>query len=400
MQESLEQVKDDPRGQSEVTPREVRPAEAPPLSPIDWPNVLLLALVHVAAIGGTAVYLALHGLTLAALLIGISLTVVSIFAISAGYHRLFSHRAYEAHPVFRFLLLVFGAGTFQRSALGWAADHRRHHAKTDSDRDPYDARRGFWYSHIGWVLRQADPNPAPVPMRDLERDPLVSWQHRHFALIGIAAGLVLPTLLGLLWGDPWGGFVIGAAVRLLLVYHATFSINSFAHLFGSQPYSDRSTARDSLLTALISMGEGYHNFHHTFPGDYRNGVRAHQFDPTKWILRTLAALGVVRTLRRTPAPAIVRARLRMDEQRLAARAVSPAAHPGLVSLRALVEETVVRWNDLVARYEASRLEPALASNRRAGMRAEMRAGGREARRAYARWKRATRSRAGAFGAID
>jgi stearoyl-CoA desaturase (delta-9 desaturase) len=360
--------------------------------PLDWKNLLLLVLVHVAALGGLAVYLPLHGLSLAALLIGVALTVVSIFAISAGYHRLFSHRAYEAHPVLRFLLLAFGAGTFQNSALAWAADHRRHHGSTDSDEDPYDARRGFWYSHVGWVIRKADPTLAPVPVRDLERDPLVVWQHRHYALIGIGFGLVLPVLLGLAFGDPWGGFVLGAAVRLLLVYHATFSINSFAHLFGSQPYSARSSARDSLLTALVSMGEGYHNFHHTFPADYRNGVRAHQFDPTKWILRTLAALGVVRTLRRTPPPAILRARLRMDEQRLESLVVPLPARQRLQQLRAVLDQAMVRWHDVVARYEAWKRQPRhQARDVLPAVRAELRAAHRELRWAQACWKRALRS---------
>jgi stearoyl-CoA desaturase (delta-9 desaturase) len=293
--------------------------------PVDWRNLSLLLLVHTAAIGGLAIYLPLHGLSLSALLIGLILTVVTIFAVSAGYHRLFSHRAYEAHPVLRFLLLGFGAGAFQNSALAWAADHRRHHGSTDSDLDPYDARRGFWYSHVGWVLRKTDPNIVPAPVRDLERDRLVVWQDRHYAYVGIGFGLVLPILLGLICGDVWGGFVMGAAVRLLIVYHATFAINSFAHLFGSQPYSSKNSARDSLLTALVSMGEGYHNFHHTFPADYRNGVRAHQFDPTKWILCTLSAFGVVRDLRRTPPPAILRARLRMKEGAKARAAGSGAA---------------------------------------------------------------------------
>src|SRR6185295_3229181 len=162
----------------------------------------------------------------------------------------------------------------------------------------------------------ADPAIKPAPVRDLERDPLVVWQHRHYALIAIAAGVVLPVLLGLAFGDPWGGFIVGGAVRLLFCFHATFSINSFAHLFGSQPYSDKDSSRDNFLTAVISMGEGYHNFHHTFPADYRNGVRAHQFDPTKWFLNALAAVGLARNLRRTPPPAILRARLSMDAQRL------------------------------------------------------------------------------------
>jgi stearoyl-CoA desaturase (delta-9 desaturase) len=275
----------------------------------------LLSLVHVVAVGGSAAYFIGHGLTLAAALIGLGLTGLTIFAISAGYHRLLSHRAYQSHPGFRAFLLFFGAGAFQNSALVWASDHRRHHASTDSALDPYDVSRGFWFAHIGWVARHSDPRIKPMPVHDLERDPLVRWQHRHYILVGIAAGVVVPTLLGLIFGDPLGGFVVGAALRLLVTYHTTFAINSFAHLLGKRPYSHRSSARDSLLVALLSMGEGYHNYHHCFPADYRNGVGKLQYDPTKWILFLLSRVGLVSNLRRTPALAIARARGRAHEER-------------------------------------------------------------------------------------
>jgi stearoyl-CoA desaturase (delta-9 desaturase) len=287
---------------------------------LHWANILLLALVHVVAVGGTAAYLWWHGLTLAAALIGLGLTGLTIFAISAGYHRLLSHRAYEAHPVLRAFLLFFGAGAFQNSALVWAADHRRHHASTDTPHDPYDVSRGFWYAHIGWVVRKPEPATPPLkpmPVHDLERDPLVHFQHRYYAWVGITAGLVFPTLLGALFGDPLGGFVIGAALRLLVCYHTTFAINSFAHLIGARPYDHACSARDSLFVALLSMGEGYHNYHHSFPADYRNGVGKLQYDPTKWALYLLSGVGMASKLRRTPAPAIARARLRAQEARLA-----------------------------------------------------------------------------------
>jgi stearoyl-CoA desaturase (delta-9 desaturase) len=368
---------------------------APGELPLDWRNIGLLALVHVVALGGTAVYVPTHGLSLAAVLIGAVLTVVSIFSISAGYHRLFSHRAYEAHPVLRLLLLAFGAGTFQNSALAWAADHRRHHSRTDTDLDPYNARRGFWYAHIGWVLRKRDPAIQPAPVHDLERDPLVAWQHRYYAFIGVAMGVGLPVLLGLAFGDPWGGFIIGGAVRLFLVYHATFAINSFAHLIGKQPYSDKNSSRDSLLTALVSMGEGYHNFHHAFPADYRNGVWAHQFDPTKWALRALAVVRLARKLRRTPRAAIVRARLRMDERRLEAH-VPPAARERLKRLRIALDQAVSRWHDLMAEYEARKNEANdQARAALVNLRVQIRAAGRELRVSYAFWKRMVRSPASA-----
>jgi stearoyl-CoA desaturase (delta-9 desaturase) len=360
--------------------------------PLDWRNICLLTFVHVVALGGLAVYIPARGLPRPVMIAALVLTVSTIFAVSAGYHRLFSHRAYEAHRALRFLLLALGAGAFQNSALVWAANHRRHHSRTDSDIDPYNAGRGFWYSHIGWIVRKPDPRIQPVPVPDLERDPLVAWQHRHYALISVAVGVGLPVLLGLAVGDLWGGFIVGGAARLVLVYHATFSINSFAHRFGSQPYSDNNSSRDNVLTALFSMGEGYHNFHHTFPADYRNGVEPHQFDPTKWVLWTLAWLGVVRSLRRTPPPAIVRARLRMDERRLAAQELPQAARQHLQQLRVFVDDALTRWHELVAQYQGKRNEATEQARQvLASLRVEMRAVGRDVRGAYARWKRLVRS---------
>jgi stearoyl-CoA desaturase (Delta-9 desaturase) len=360
--------------------------------PLDWRNILLLLTVHLLAVGGLAIYLPWHGMTWAAAAIGLTLSGLTIFSISAGYHRLFSHRTFEAHPILRLFLLAFGAGAFQNSAIAWAADHRRHHARTDTDLDPYSATRGWWHSHIGWVLRKADPNIKPTPVRDLERDPLVVWQRRHYALIGAATGVALPVLLGFVLGDPWGGFVVGAAARLVVTYHATFAINSFAHLLGAQPYSDKSSARDSLLTALISMGEGYHNFHHAFPGDYRNGFRAYQYDPTKWILRALAATGLAKNLRRTPQPAVVRAQWRMDARRFTPAQLPPTARERLDQFQAAVDQVFDRWHAIVVQYEAIKRDAtAQARQLMRAMRADLRVVRRELSTARAAWLRALHS---------
>lgn len=287
---------------------------APP--PRHWLNIIFLSALHVAAIGGLLAYATLHGVTLPAVLIGVIGILLTTFAISAGYHRMFAHRTFETGPVFRFLLLLLGAAAFQNSAINWAADHRRHHRHVDTPRDPYNARRGFWYSHIGWVLQNNPAGPVASPVRDLEADPLLRWQHRFYLPIATVVGLLLPLLIGALVGDLWGGLLFGGVWRLVVSYHMTFSINSLAHWLGTQHFSRRNTARDSWLTALLTMGEGYHNYHHTFPGDYRNGVRFHHFDPPKWVLWMTERIGITRAHKRTPAPVIARARLRADQQRL------------------------------------------------------------------------------------
>lgn len=362
-----------------------------PARSIDWRNTIFLVAVHSTAAAGLIAYMLLHHVTLSACIIGVVGTGLTIFGISAGYHRLFSHRAYEAGVVLRAVLLVLGAASFQTSALTWASTHRRHHRHVDQTPDPYNATRGFWYSHVGWVLeRLAEPKErAPVP--DLERDPLVRWQHRHTLLIGACAGLALPALIGWSLGDVWGGLLFGGLLRLVATYHLTFSINSFVHKFGTQPYSERNTSRDNVLAAFLTFGEGYHNYHHTFPVDYRNGARWHEFDPTKWVLSFCEWWGLAWNLKRTPVEAVARARLRTDQARVR-RARVPNA------LKARVRAASRRSNEALARWWAlSRSKRALCSSsvRKRGkvtpseIDARWRAARRNFEREYAQWRRLT-----------
>lgn len=296
---------------------------------IDWTNFTFLAVIHAVGVVGTAVCAAAFGVPASALVTAIVLAGLSIFGISAGYHRLFSHRTYEAHPVFKVFLLLFGASSFQTSALEWSANHRRHHARTDTEEDPYSVREGFWHAHIGWVIKKVPRTAPTMALADLRSDRWVMWQDRHFVPLALAMTFGLPLALGFAFGAPLMFLLVGGFARLVFVYQATFSINSLAHMVGAQPYSTKDSSRDSFWIALFTSGEGYHNYHHTFPGDYRNGVRAHQFDPTKWILFGLNALGVVKKLRRTPAAAVLRARLRTREE-AAQRVESKSIRPALV----------------------------------------------------------------------
>lgn len=363
---------------------------------VDWLNLVFLAVVHIVGVGGTALYALSGGLTWPVVAIAFAWTGLTIFSISAGYHRLFSHRAYEAHPLLRGLLLVLGAGAFQTSALTWAATHRRHHGRTDSDLDPYDARRGFWYAHVGWVIEKTDPAIPVTPVPDLQADRWVRWQHRHYLVIGAFAGFGVPALLGLLVGDVWGGLLLGGFARLVFVYQVTFAVNSLAHKFGAQPYSDSNSSRDSLLGALLTMGEGYHNFHHTFPSDYRNGVRLYQFDPTKWILRTLATVGLTRNLRRTPAPAVLRARVRTHARKLQRAGILSDRSSRLLSgAHSQLERALGRWQELVKRYETARSGAGAWYGARCApgtrrLRRECAAAQEEVRVALARWHRVVR----------
>jgi stearoyl-CoA desaturase (delta-9 desaturase) len=273
---------------------------------LDWRNIAFLAFAHVGAALGVA-WAVLHFNPWTLLLAAIWMVLCSL-SITAGYHRLFAHRTYDAAPWVRLFALLFGAASVQNSALRWVNEHRQHHSHVDRDGDPYNIQDGFLWAHIGWVLYQ-NREPELKRVRDLQRDPLVVWQHRYYVGLAIGFGAVLPLALGSLWGDAVGGLLLAGFARLVCQYHATFATNSIAHSLGSRPYDRSTSARDSFLTALFTFGEGYHNFHHRFQNDYRNGVRRWHFDPTKWLIYALSWVGGARKLRRVDEEKIARARL-------------------------------------------------------------------------------------------
>jgi stearoyl-CoA desaturase (delta-9 desaturase) len=278
-----------------------------PMTRISWTNLLFIATAHLMGLAAIAwvawVYTSPWTIGL-----GLLWFALCGLAITGGYHRLFAHPTYRASRIVRAFYLLFGAASVQNSALKWAADHRMHHARTDREQDPYNIRRGFWWAHIGWVFFR-DPEHGPARnVKDLQADPLLRWQDRHYVLLAIVVAGVVPLVLGSVWGDALGALLVAGFLRLVLQWHATFAVNSVAHWIGRQPYSRKNSARDSFWTALVTLGEGYHNFHHRFQSDYRNGVRWYHFDPTKWFVWSLEKLGLTWDLQRTPAPAILEAR--------------------------------------------------------------------------------------------
>lgn len=273
---------------------------------LNWTNTIVLAGVHLAAIFAI-VYLAVFHASLWTVGLGVLWAALCGLSITAGYHRLFAHGTYEARAPVRALFLLFGAAAVQNSALKWAGDHRIHHARVDHDEDPYNIKRGFWWAHIGWVLFKG-PSVDEAVTKDLRQDVLVRLQHRFYIPIAVIMGVAVPAALGTCWGDPIGAVLVAGFLRLAVLWHGAFSVNSVAHMLGGQPFSKRTSARDSMLTALISLGEGYHNFHHRFKSDYRNGIRWYHFDPTKWFVWSLSKVGLARNLRRVARDVIEQAR--------------------------------------------------------------------------------------------
>ena len=285
--------------------------------PYDWVNIAFLTSTPLLALSLTIYFqLTYTGSTVGFWLLALVMAIFTGLSITAGYHRLISHRAYDAHWSVKLFFLIFGAAAFENSALKWCSDHRVHHHHVDHDEDPYNINKGFFYAHIGWIFfKQNDTNPFENRYaKDLVKDKLVNWQHRYYLALSVLVGLILPGVIGYMMGSFLGGIAIGGFLRLVLVHHSTFFINSLCHVIGSQTYSKEHSARDSFVMALLTYGEGYHNFHHTFPSDYRNGIKWYHFDPTKWLIKTLTVVGLAEKLKQAPERLINEAKAKVMQE--------------------------------------------------------------------------------------
>jgi stearoyl-CoA desaturase (delta-9 desaturase) len=262
-----------------------------------------------------------------------------MFAIGAGYHRYFSHRAYSTSRAFQFILAVLSQSTTQKSVLWWAAKHRHHHLHSDTVQDVHSPRRhGFLYSHFGWIFARTHRTADLVKVADFARYPELMWLHRHERVPAIVLG-VLCFLIG-----GWAGLVVGFAWSTVLVYHATFCINSLAHVHGRQRYVTGDDSRNNWFLAILTMGEGWHNNHHVYQSSARQGFRWWEIDLTFYILKALSWTGLIWDLK-TPPESVLR-----NERRLGSRVVGRAAAQLAASFNPEHIAAVIR-----ATVEASRL---------------------------------------------
>ncbi|THD49121.1 MAG: acyl-CoA desaturase [Bradyrhizobium sp.] len=261
-----------------------------PHSDIIYPSAIPFVLVHLACLA--AIW---TGIGWEAVTIGVGLYWLRIFAIGAGYHRYFSHRAYETSRVFQFVLAFLAQTTTQKSVLWWAAKHRQHHLFSDTPQDVHSPRHtGIFYSHLGWIFSRRHDHADLTKIADFAAFPELMWLHRYeqapAILLAIACFLA----------DGWQGLVIGFFWSTVAVYHATFSINSIAHLSGKQRYVTGDDSRNNWFLALFTMGEGWHNNHHAFQSSVRQGFRWWEYDPTYYLLSALRLTGVVWNLKSPP----------------------------------------------------------------------------------------------------
>jgi len=267
---------------------------------LDYPVIFQFAFVTLVALIGVPLFGYLYDYTWVDWTLFAILYVITGLGITVGYHRLISHRSFETRPWVKMALLIAGGWALQNTAIKWSADHVRHHAKVDQDADPYNAMRGFWYSHVGWLFFVTDPHANDKYEAQFRKDPLLLWQERYYVPI-VLSGFAIPFVAGFLhggWREALGCFLLAGVGRMFLVLNSTFCINSVCHLWGNQPHSQANSSRDCWWVSLVTFGEGYHNYHHAYQRDYRNGPKWYNFDPSKWLIFAAEQLRLASNLQR------------------------------------------------------------------------------------------------------
>jgi stearoyl-CoA desaturase (delta-9 desaturase) len=285
------------------------PGSSVEIDDIIYPSAVPFVLVHLACFGAFW-----SGVSWSAIILCVTLYWLRIFAIGAGYHRYFSHRAFATSRAFQFILAFLAQSTAQKSVLWWAAKHRHHHLHSDTEQDVHSPRqKGFLYSHVGWIFAKRHGATDLVKVADLARYPELMWLHRYELLPPVVVAVLCTAIAG------WSGLVVGFFWSTVLLYHATFCINSLAHVRGRKRYLTGDDSRNNWLLALFTMGEGWHNNHHAYQSSVRQGFRWWEIDPTYYLLKGLSFVGVVWDLKAPPVEVL------RNEHYLGSRTIKRAA---------------------------------------------------------------------------
>jgi stearoyl-CoA desaturase (Delta-9 desaturase) len=266
-------------------------------------NKLFFVVIHLSCI-----LVIWSGVSTTAVLLCLAFYLVRMFAITAGYHRLFSHRSYKTGRVFQFILGALGACSAQKGPMWWAASHRHHHRHSDTELDIHSPKaQGIWWAHIGWVLSPLHDDADMNSVKDLAKYPEIIWLEKYhyimpfsFLFFCYLLGVALSEFFPSLGTSPFQIVVWGALISTVFLYHGTFAINSISHVFGRKRFKTSDESRNSLLLALITLGEGWHNNHHRYPGSERQGFYWWEIDISHMVLMLLSKFGIVWDLRTPP----------------------------------------------------------------------------------------------------
>jgi stearoyl-CoA desaturase (delta-9 desaturase) len=317
------------------------------LRDIDWTIGSFLVVYHAALLIGLPFYFYYSPPGAGLVVASIVLLFLTEIGVGGAYHRFYAHRCYTLSKPAEFVLLALATLATQGSVLRWSYDHRMHHSYIDTDRDPYNIKRGFWYAHMLWLFHKSKPiDETRIP--DLMQNRLAVFHHRHHFALSMAGNALLFGAVGWLFNDYLGAFVLAWWTRLLFSHHLTWFVNSLAHTWGERTYSKEHSAVDNYILALLTVGEGYHNYHHTFATDYRNGFRWYHFDPTKWTIWLLSKLGLAHGLKRFNLYTI-RKRLISEDRRVLLESLAQHAHEKKQELEHKVEELAEALRTKLAR---------------------------------------------------
>ena len=306
---------------------------------INWSTASAIVILHLIVLLGLPLYLYFRTPGIGLMACALVLFFATGLSITAGYHRLYAHRAYEANGFAQGVILFFATAALQGSVAFWVHMHRLHHQFTDKEKDPHNIQNGFFHAHMGWLFRKyVAIDYSLIP--DIMENKLTAFQHRHFHLLATALNTSLVLLFGALFGDYWGAFVIIFALRIVALHHATWFINSLAHTWGSRVFSREHSAVNNAVIAFFTFGEGYHNYHHVFPSDYRNGVRWYQYDPTKWLIWTCQKIGWTRNLKKIDDYTSLRAAINED-----GRVFLAALKESILQNKAEYEQKITRMTE-------------------------------------------------------
>ena len=285
-------------------------------APIVWRNVAKMLILH--GIASLALYYGPKA-TWGSWILFTILFLCSSFGVTAGVHRYWTHKSYKATLPLQIILMCFYSISMQNDILDWCRDHRVHHKYSETSADPHNAKRGFFFAHVGWLLMKKHPDifikGRNIDISDLKRDPVVMFQHRYYHILSLMFSVLLPILIPwYFWNEsPWIAFVFLFAFRYVLTLHATWLVNSAAHLWGSRNYDKHINPSDNHFVSFAAIGEGWHNYHHTFPYDYGASEWGPSINLTTIVIDYLAAVGLVYDRKQVSQQAIERVRKRVGD---------------------------------------------------------------------------------------
>jgi stearoyl-CoA desaturase (delta-9 desaturase) len=257
----------------------------------NWDIFIFVAAYHIALVCLLPAFVEVFSWSAIALFL--TTYILGGLSITVGYHRLYAHKSYCANPLFEWGILFSSALAFEMSALNWSHDHRIHHNCVDTHNDPHSIDKGFWYAHILWLF-DYKRNFDRTLVADLIKNPRVMIQHNYYSFFLIGINLLTFLIGWVITGSALASFYMGFLARIAMIHHCTWFINSLCHTFGAKTFARELSAVDNAIMAMLTFGEGYHNYHHAYAADYRNGIRWYHFDPSKWVIWLASKIKLVK----------------------------------------------------------------------------------------------------------